>query len=332
MTALAVIVLWSLYLARDVLLLVYVSGLLAIGLSPVVRLIERQRLMVVGTRRFPRWLAILLIYLAILGTMTLIGLIVVPPFAQQARDLSDRLPDIIDHTQQFLIDRGLIGHRITLREAFASAPSGPDAIGTVITAVTGIIGGAFGFVTILILSFYLLVESEAIVTAFVRLFPQDRRWPVAHALNEITVKVSAWVNGQLILAGTIGSTAAFGLWMLGVPYFYVLAVIAGVGEMIPIVGPTVSAIPALAVALTISVQKTVIVLLFFVLQQQFENHILVPRVMSRQVGVSPVTVIISLLMGVSLLGIAGAILAVPTAAVLQVLFQQIVGHKDARDP
>jgi predicted PurR-regulated permease PerM len=140
------------------------------------------------------------------------------------------------------------------------------------------------------------------------------------------MKVSAWLNGQLLLAGTIGTTSALGLWVLGVPYFYVLALISAVGEMIPMIGPVLAAIPAIGVALTISYQKALFVAIFFLLQQQFENHILVPRVMSRQVGVSAVTVIVALLIGAELLGILGALLAVPTAAILMVVFQQALGR------
>src|SRR4029453_4767983 len=102
----------------------------------------------------------------------------------------------------------------------------------------------------------------------------------------------------------------------GIPFFYVLALISAIGEMIPVIGPILSAIPALVVALTVSPQKALLVLMFFFLQQQRENHILVPKIMSRQVGVSAVTVIIALLIGGSLAGIVGAILAVPTAAIL----------------
>lgn len=330
MTALAVMVVWSLYLAREILLLIYISALLAIGFAPVVRSIERKRLLWAGVRRFPRGLAILFVYVGLIGALTLIGFIVIPPLVQQSQEMWSSLPDMFNRAQQFLIDRGLLNHRITLREAVAQAPSGADAISGVVATVAGIIGGVFGLITILILSFYFLVESDTIVSTFVRLFPRDSRRTLATALREITVKVSAWLNGQLILAGTIGATAAMGLWLLGVPYFYVLALIAGVGEMIPILGPALSAIPAVAVALTVSVQKAIFVLIFFVLQQQIENHILVPRVMSRQVGVSPVTVIIALLFGGSLLGIPGAILAVPTAAALQVLFQQFVEQDDAQ--
>jgi predicted PurR-regulated permease PerM len=111
-----------------------------------------------------------------------------------------------------------------------------------------------------------------------------------------------------------------------VPYFYVLALISAVGEMIPMIGPVLAAIPAIGVALTISYQKALFVAIFFLLQQQFENHILVPRVMSRQVGVSAVTVIVALLIGAELLGILGALLAVPTAAILMVVFQQALGR------
>jgi predicted PurR-regulated permease PerM len=104
----------------------------------------------------------------------------------------------------------------------------------------------------------------------------------------------------------------------------VLALIAGVGEMIPIVGPILSAVPAVAVALSVSPTLALGVIVFFFAQQQLENHILVPKIMQRQVGISAVTVIIALLIGGSLLGIVGAILAVPTAAILQVLFQEVV--------
>jgi len=111
-----------------------------------------------------------------------------------------------------------------------------------------------------------------------------------------------------------------------VPYFYVLAMIAGIGEMIPIVGPLLAAVPAIAVAFTVSPALVVGVAVFFLLQQQFENHVLVPKVMERQVGVSAVAVIVALLIGGTLLGIVGAILAVPTVAILQVLFQELVAE------
>jgi predicted PurR-regulated permease PerM len=324
MTALAVIVIWAAYLVRDVLLLLYVSGLLAIGFSPIVRLIERQKALPIGTRRFPRWLAILILYLAILGTLTLIGLLVIPPLTKQGQQLWSALPDMFDRAQEFLISKGILSERLTLREAVERAPrgGGSQAVGTVFSAIIGVVGGIVGLLTILILTFYFLVEAGQLRKKLLRLFPIEDRARVDAAARAITTKVSAWLGGQLLLAGIIGGTSALGLWLLGIPFFYVLALISAIGEMIPVVGPILAALPAIAVAATVSTNKILLVILFFVVQQQIENHVLVPKLMERQVGVSAVTVIVALLIGGNLLGIPGAILAVPTAAILQVLFNE----------
>ncbi len=328
-----VVLVWLLFLVRDVLLLIYVSALLAIGFSPLIRLLERQRILPIGTRRLPRWLAILVLYVAILGVAVGIGFLVVPPLVTQAREFWAQLPTMIERGQQFLVERGLLGQPITVRDILQQAPMRPgaDAVGTLLGAVWGVVGGVVGVVTILILTFYLLVESESILTTFVRLFPRERRPRVEAVSREITRKVSAWLGGQILLAAVIGSTAAVGLGLLGVPYFYVLAVIAAVGEVIPVVGPVPPAIPGIAVAFSVSGSKALWVALFYLAQQQLEGHILVPKVMQRQVGVSAVTVIVALLIGSSLLGIVGALLAVPTAAIVQVLVQELVLRDDASD-
>ena len=108
MTALAVVMLWAAYLVRDVLLLIYMSGLLAIGFSPIVRLIERQRFLPIGTRRFPRWLAILVLYLFIIGVLVGIGFLIVPPLVEQAQQLWGALPGMLDSAQEFLVRKGLL--------------------------------------------------------------------------------------------------------------------------------------------------------------------------------------------------------------------------------
>ena len=145
---------------------------------------------------------------------------------------------------------------------------------------------------------------------------------------KISTKVSAWLSGQLILGGTIGLSAAVGLYLLGVPYFYVLALLCAFGEMIPVVGPIFSAIPAILVALTVSPKTALFTLLFFIVQQQVENHLLVPKIMERQVGVSAVVVIVALLIGGALLGIMGALLAVPSAAIIQVVIGELLDERD----
>jgi predicted PurR-regulated permease PerM len=313
---------WTLYLVRDALLIIYISALIAIGFSPIVEAAEHRS---AGWRyRLPRWAAILGIYCCILGILVGVGLLVFPPLVQQTRALWTALPSLIERGQEWLIARGILQPGTSPTDVIRQSPvGGSDAVSTVVSAVSGLIGGIFGAVTILILSFYMLTDSRQIVHAFVRLFPRNERPRVEDACHRVTTKVSAWLGGQLLLAGIIGVTAAIGLWLLDIPYFYVLALIAGVGEMIPVVGPVLSAIPAVAVAVaTTSPTRALFVILFFFLQQQLENHILVPKIMARQVGVSPVFVISALLIGGSLLGVMGAILAVPTAAILQVLFEE----------
>jgi predicted PurR-regulated permease PerM len=322
-TTITVALAWLLYQVRDTLLLIYVAGLIAVGFSPLVDAMERQR--VITRVRLPRWAAILSVYVVLFTVVVLFVMLMVPPLASQARDFVAVAPDLISRGQQWLIQQGVLGREITIGEAVRQAPgAGTDAVGTVVAAIWGFVGGVFGVLTILIVAFYLLVDADGIVRALVRLFPRPERARVRDAFRRAGEKVSGWLAGQLLLGAIIGTTAALGLWILGVPYFYVLALIAGIGEMIPVVGPVLAAIPAIAVAFSVGPALALGVTLFFIVQQQVENHVLVPKIMSRQVGISPVVVIMALLIGGSLLGIVGAILAVPTAAILQVLLQELL--------
>jgi predicted PurR-regulated permease PerM len=322
--ALTVAITWALYLVRGALLLVYMSVLVAIGLAPLAGAIERLRL--AGSKRLPRWAAILIIYCCFIGVLIGVAVMVIPPLVAQARALWSALPDMLQRGQLWLIERGLLARELSLGEAMrqANGPDGSDAVGTVLGAVWGFVGGVFGLVTILILAFYLMLDAERFRRSFVLLFPRDERRRVEDACQRISAKVSAWLGGQLLLAAIIGSTAALGLFLMGVPYFYVLASIAGIGEMIPIVGPVIAAIPAIAVAFSVSPTLALGVAIFFFVQQQFENHVLVPKVMERQVGVSAAAVIVALLIGGTLLGVVGAILAVPTVAIVQVFLEEVM--------
>jgi predicted PurR-regulated permease PerM len=319
--AITFIVLWAAYLVRDALLVIYISLLISIGLSPLVETLEQRRS---RRQRLPRWAAILIIYLVLVGALIGVAVLVIPPLVDQARELWAALPSLLHKGQQWLLARGWISRELTVQEAVQQTPvGGPDAVGTLVNAVWGLVGGIFGVVTILILTFYLLVDFDKIVRFFILLFPRAGRARVRDASHRVTAKVSAWLGGQLLLAMIIGSSAALGLWLMGVPYFYVLALLAALGEMIPVIGPILSAVPAVIVALTVSPALGLAVTVFFVVQQQVENHLLVPKVMERQVGISAFVVITALLIGGSLLGIVGAVLAVPTAAILQVLFEEL---------
>jgi len=325
--AILIAVLWQ---AREALMLIYVSALIAMGFAPVVQFIERSRL---GARaRVPRWLAILVIYVAIIALLVLVALAVVPPLVAQAGALWARLPAEFDKFQAFLIRYKLMRRPITLAEVVQNAPTGSanDAVGTVLIALSSLVGGMFGFITILILSFYLLIEAKSMFEYIARFIPPGRRGDVANAAREAVVKVSAWLRAQFVLAGVMGTFAAVGLFLMGVPYFYVVALVAAIGETIPIVGPVIGGITAVAVALSVSPKLALMVGVYFLVLHQLEANVLVPKIMERRVGVSPVAVLVALLIGGALWGLVGAILAIPTAAILSIIVDQIAADREVR--
>jgi|SRR5262245_9648787 len=325
--AILIAVVWA---AREALMLIYVSALIAMGFAPLVTVLERPRS---GARgRIPRGLAILVIYIAVIGALLLAALAVLPPLVAQAAALWAKMPDEFDKFQHFLIRYKLLRQPITLAEAVQNAPEGAstNAVGTVFAALSNLVGGIFGFITILILSFYLLVEARSMFEYVARFIPPSRRGDVADAVNEAVVKVSAWLRAQFLLAGIMGMFATVGLFLMGVPYFYVVALVAAIGETIPIVGPIIGGVTAVIVAITVSPKLALMVGVYFFALHQLEANILVPKIMERRVGVSPVAVMVALLVGGALWGLVGAILAIPTAAILSIVVDEIAADRDVR--
>jgi predicted PurR-regulated permease PerM len=319
------IVLAAMWAAREALMLIYVSAIIAMGFSPLVQMIERPQNSR-SERRVRRTLAILMIYLTIVALVVLMFLLVVPPLIEQAGELWGRAPQLFNNVQQFLIRHKLMTHPFSLEEAVQNAPAGSsgNAVGTVLGALWGLIGGVFGIVTILILSFYFLVEAQSLFEYVTRAMPRRSRARLVTASRESVSKVSAWLGAQFILAGVMGTFAAVGLGLMGVPYFYVVALVAAVGETIPMIGPIIGGVSAVAVALTVSPKLALTVGIYFLVLHQLEANILVPKIMEKRVGVSPVTVMVALLVGGSLWGLIGAILAIPTAAILSVIVSELI--------
>jgi predicted PurR-regulated permease PerM len=321
-----VVLLWGLYLVRTVVLLLYVAGLLAIGFSPIVRRLERRRL-VGPRRRLPRWAAILVLYLGLMTGVALALLILLPPLVTQIRALWENLPELAQRGQQLLVAWGVPLAHWSWADIARSLPSPELAVTGVFSALQSLVGVVGAIVTVFVLPYYLLIESADMHATFLRLFEEERRPQVARITRAVTEKVGAWLGGQLLLSMVIGSTAALGLWLLGVPYFWVLALLAAIGELIPVVGPILAAIPAIFVGFTVSAHTGVFVAAYFAIQQFIENNFLVPRIMERQVGLSAIAVVVALLVGTELLGLVGALLAVPSAAIVQVLFQEFLGRE-----
>jgi predicted PurR-regulated permease PerM len=319
-----VLLVWVLYTVRKVLLILYIAGLLAIGISPLVRRLERRRFSSKRRRRLPRWAAILVLYVGLFVAVAGALWIMLPPLISQAQQLWTNLPELADRWQAQLRSWNLPSTQWSWSAIIKNLPSPAVAMGSIVGALQSIVGVFGAIITVFVLPYYFLIEGDALQKTFLKLFDAGRRPQVARITDEVTVKVGAWLGGQLLLALVIGATAALGLWLMGVPYFWVLALVAAVGEMIPVVGPILAAIPAILVGFTVSTTTGISVAVYFALQQFVENNFLVPRIMERQVGLSAVAVIVALLLGTEMLGVVGALLAVPSAAIAQVLFQEFL--------
>lgn len=324
--AFAVALLAALFIVRHILLLIYVCALLAIGLSPLVRWIERREIFAVGRHHAPRWMVVLVLYAVVLALMIGVTALVIPPLVTQSRELAASAPAMIERAQGFLDRHGL--GPLSFDRLAPALPTTADALGTVLGTVSGLLGGAFGLVTIIILTFYFLVEAETIVAAWVRLFPRERRAQARAIAHGVTEKVSAWLIGQLILGAVIGASAGMALMLLGVPFFYVLAILAAIGECIPYAGPFFAGVIASAIAASVSWHLALATAVYYTLQQLVENNLLVPKLMGHQVGLSAAAIIIAVLLGGALLGVMGAVLAVPTAAILQATLQELASSNE----
>jgi predicted PurR-regulated permease PerM len=191
--------------------------------------------------------------------------------------------------------------------------------GAAIGLLTGIGGGVIGFVTVLIISYYYLMEKEWIRRLALSAATPETRVRVSRIWDEVELKVGDWLRGQLTLCLVIGVTATIGYGLMGISFWPLLGLWAGITEIIPILGPWLGGIPAVIIALTQGWEKALLVIGFVVLLQLTENAILVPRVMRGAVGLTPLTVFIAILAGTEFAGVAGALLAIPVAAVIQVL-------------
>ena len=280
-------------------------------------------------RHVPRPLAILLVYAAIIGGLTVLFLALSPAIRPQAVAFREQAPQSLQELRaawqgsgnahlsgpgQQLLARGIDFIQNPDRNPGVSVPQGA-ALGV----LTGVGGGIIGIVTVLIISFYYLMEKQWIRRLLLLTISPESRIRVSRIWDEVEQKVGGWLRGQLTLCLVIGLTATIGYAIMDVRFWPLLGLWAGLTEIVPILGPWLGGIPAVIIALTQGWEKAALVIGFVIVLQLMENAILVPRVMRGAVGLTPLTVFIAILAGTAFAGIAGALLAIPVAAVIQVL-------------
>lgn len=296
--------LWLIYLIRDLLLILFVAVIFMSALSPLVRFLTQFKI--------PKSISIAITYLIIIAIVSSLVALVVPPLLEETRKLFLTLPPYLDSLLEMAaIDKSVLQSQLSAlsRNAFSITLSIFDNVLTIIF--------------LLVLTFYLMLERENLENRFAALFV-SRTERVKKLIVQIEEKLGSWFRGQLFLSLVIGLLTYIGLLILGIPYALPLAVVAGVLEVVPMIGPIISAIPSILIALTISpVLGLGVGAMYFVIQQ-LENNLIVPQVMRRAVGLNPLVVILAIAIGGRLLGVVGALLAVPIAVVIQIIATEII--------
>ncbi len=317
---------WFLWLVRNVLFLVFLSILLATGIEPVVRWLRKGP--------FNKGMGILVVYSFIFGILALLLFLTVPPLVSEGGRLISGFTNPQTAKAAIAnIDTGFFKDIAnTIYDSAGAILENFKPSSEALTIGLTVVEVIFSGVTVFVIAFYWLTERP-IIKRFVFSFVREEKRPRGRILwDSVEQKLGAWVRGQLVLMLFIGVLAGVGYSLMGLKFAFPLAVFAAITELIPLVGPYIGGAPAVLIALTQSPTLALIVVVYIVVIQLVEGNILVPRIMESAVGVTPLTVIIGILIGSTLMGIGGALLAVPIAAAIQVVFNNILSFGSEETP
>ncbi|WP_254513703.1 AI-2E family transporter [Anatilimnocola floriformis] len=316
---------------RQLGLLFFGGIVLAVALQPVIRLLESR------LRMNHAW-ATVVVYS--LFTLLLIGSVVLllPELVSQGRAFWERLPGFYDQGRDFLLassNRTLrtIGNRVpvTMPEitgiGLMSLGLG-DSSNSPLSMLWQIGTGMLGCLAVGVLAFYWSTHEEATTRSILQLAPDHRREFYQDLVDELLRKLGGYVRGQLLLCAAVGVLSLIAFLLIGLPYSLMLALIAGVLEAVPIIGPTLGAVPAILVALSLGPEQTALVIVAAMCVQTLENYLLVPSIMGSSVGLGAVVTLVAIVACGALFGVVGAIFAIPLAAVCQTLFERLVLQAD----
>ena len=324
------IVLEILWISRHVLTWIFIALFLALALNPAVDRLE--------ARLKRRGVATGLVYIAALAVVIGIGFLFIPTLVTQVNDFAGKVPDYLNdltkgrgrlgflQTKYHLVDKA----REALKQGGASKLFGIS--GTALALAQGVVNAVLATVTIAFMTLFMLLEGRKWIESFFSLLapgPQRRWRAVGH---DIYRAVGGYVTGNLLISLIAGGLTTIVLLVVGVPYAVALGLIVAILDLIPLAGATIAAIIVGAVAFLHSIPAGIIVIVFFIVYQQVENHILQPIVYGKTVQLSPLVVLIAVLIGAQLAGVLGALAAIPVAGSLQVVFVDWLRHRRGEEP
>jgi predicted PurR-regulated permease PerM len=312
-----------------VLVWIVIAGFFAVAVYPVVNWIERR---LPWCRRSLATLAVyLLLVLLIAGLITLFAV----PLAREGTALAHQLPTLIDDARA---GRGPVGRLLDQTHvlsyiqqndskirSFVSGLGAP-ALGFLKTAATGVAAT----ITIFVVSFLMVVQGPKLVRGTLALFPDARAEHIRAVGTDCAKTVTGYISGNLVISVICGALTYAVLTIIGIPFSGLIALFVGIADLIPLVGATLGAVVAGLAAFLYSVPAGIIVIIFFVVYQQLENHLLQPLIFSRTVKLDPLTVLIAILVAVELAGLLGALLAIPIAGMIQIILRDLWEHHRGR--
>ncbi|MDP9223165.1 MAG: AI-2E family transporter [Actinomycetota bacterium] len=317
----ALVLVYAAYLVRSTLVLVVVAAFLAVGLDPAVRGLERLGL--------KRGQAIAALFVGIVLVVGGFLFAVIPPLVGQVTSFATNLPGYIQdvahsnpRVERFVIENDIPNK---LRAATKSAPTLiGGSLGALLGVAGSVIGTIFKMLTVLVLTIYFMLSLARIRTGTLRLIPKSNRGRATELLDPILEKIGGYVAGNIAISIIAGVLAFVFLSLAHVPFPVALALWVAIADLIPLVGATLGAVPAVIVAFVGSIPLGIATVIYFIVYQQAENYLIAPRVMTKAVDLSPAAVLLAALIGASLLGFVGALMAIPAAASLKLVMQEIV--------
>jgi len=298
---------------RDIIVLLLLSITLAAALDSLVDFLS--------TKRIPRALSLFSVYFLVICMIFLVGYLVIPTVILQFEQLSS--PEVIDlvHNRLGPLSRFHIGEKI-LREVQTYMDEATSISGGVFQKTIGAFSGVMDIISVMVISFYLAAEHHGLQKVFYSIMPSNHHKRIARLIDKIQHKIGMWMIGQLMLSAIVFLLSFIGLYLLGIKFALVLAILAGFCELIPYIGPLIAAVPAIIFAFIQNPPTAIAVAVLYLLIQKTEGYVLVPKIMQRTVGVSPVFILLAILIGLKIAGVFGVFLAVPVVAAIATYIQE----------
>lgn len=328
-TILIILGIWFVYMIRDIIAIFFIALILTAAINPLVNWMERKKI--------SRSISVLLIYLVLFLIIGFLFYLLIPQLIEQVKDFYTNAPSIFSRLSEtfsgirnFMQNHNLAFNWNTLLNDMANIFS--FSSGRIFSTTANVFSWFVSVVVVLSLTFYLAVKKDGMKLFIQSLVPLRHQDYVISLTERMEAKIGKWMQGQLFLMLTIFVLDFIVLWAMGIPYALTIALIGGILEVVPYLGPILGAIPAVMMGFLISPAKGLLILLFYIVIQQIEGHLIVPQVMRKAVGINPIAIILALLVGTKLGGMMGAVLAVPLVAALSVLAKDLIYKKNVSNP